>query len=354
MYRPLRLALPVFLISGMVHAQSSAAAEQYIGKPDCRIFNPRPVADESVSWNGGCKDGYADGNGILIWTVSGKEDSRYEGGMRRGRKHGPSAQQDANGVISWGNFVDGQRDGKTQIEQENVYTMHAVYDHGVIKGPVTVKYVSGDKYQGHWGPHGPEGEGTKDYVTGGSFSGVWKDGKWYANGKITYPNGIQRELRSDIPVTPDAATAKEPRREYRVKNEWESLARMESLATGGSVPFNKGYKDLPPADQRTVREWFRILQDDDVPPYPVKGSLEIIKAISAAHSHYGDYGMLWMDVLIDEQGVPKDVMVRRTPGKEVSEFAAKILLVSKFTPATCGGKPCAMRYPVRVDLTQGH
>ncbi|GAB2841410.1 hypothetical protein GCM10027277_05510 [Pseudoduganella ginsengisoli] len=129
-----------------------------------------------------------------------------------------------------------------------------------------------------------------------------------------------------------------------------SVYYLEPLISGGTVSFNKAYKDLTPDEQQEVRRWFTVLQDDDVPPYPAKGTTELYKAIYTAQGIYYDSGELWMDVLIDEQGTPVDVMVRRSPGKEISEFAANVLLVSKFTPAKCGGKPCAMRFPVRVNL----
>lgn len=347
-HSPFIAALIMSLSSGIAGAEIQAPADHYIGKPDCRVFNPRPVADESITWSGPCKNGFADGNGILLWYINGKEDSRYEGGMQRGRKHGPSAQQDANGTITWGNYVEGKRHGETRIERENAFTLDATFERGTITGPVTAKYVSGNKYVGGWGPHGPEGDGTMEYATGGSFTGFWKDGQWHSHGMLTYSNGVRREPQSAIAVTEDKP--KEARRDHKLARDMNSLYRMQPLAHGATVPFNKGYKDLSAADQRTVRSWFPVLRDDDVPPYPVKGNADIVKAIAAAHGKYGDNGALWMDVLIDEQGVPKEVMVRRSPGKEVSEFAASVLLVSKYTPAQCGGAPCAMRFPIRLDL----
>ncbi|MBY0238705.1 MAG: hypothetical protein K2X55_05260 [Burkholderiaceae bacterium] len=187
-----------------------------------------------------------------------------------------------------------------------------------------------------------------EYATGGSFTGYWKDGHWHSNGMLTYPNGVQREPQSDIAVNDNQP--KDVARDYKLARDRDSLYRMQPLVYGASVPYNRGYKDLSEADQRTVRSWFPVLRDDDIPPYPLRGSAEIFKAISAAHDKFRDYGRLQMDVLIDEQGAPKEVLVRRSPGKEVSEFAASILLVSKYTPARCGGKPCAMRFPISIEL----
>jgi len=36
-----------------------------IGEPDCRVVNSGPRANERITWRGGCKDGFADGSGVL-------------------------------------------------------------------------------------------------------------------------------------------------------------------------------------------------------------------------------------------------------------------------------------------------
>lgn len=33
----------------------------------CKVWNAHPLGDESVAWSGSCKDGYADGPGVLQW-----------------------------------------------------------------------------------------------------------------------------------------------------------------------------------------------------------------------------------------------------------------------------------------------
>ena len=38
----------------------------------CKVWNPNPEPNESVTWTGPCKDGYANGKGILFWTENGK------------------------------------------------------------------------------------------------------------------------------------------------------------------------------------------------------------------------------------------------------------------------------------------
>jgi MORN repeat len=54
----------------------------------CRIWNPNPQPNESVTWSGECRDGYASGQGILRWTLNGRPDARYEGSYANGKRNG--------------------------------------------------------------------------------------------------------------------------------------------------------------------------------------------------------------------------------------------------------------------------
>ena len=45
----------------------------------CKIWNPAPQPNESVTWSGSCKDGFASGKGVLHWTENGKPDAVFDG-----------------------------------------------------------------------------------------------------------------------------------------------------------------------------------------------------------------------------------------------------------------------------------
>ena len=63
----------------------------------CKVWNPRPIPNESVTWSGECKDGYASGQGTLRWTVDGQLDAVYEGSYENGKRNGHGALTLANG-----------------------------------------------------------------------------------------------------------------------------------------------------------------------------------------------------------------------------------------------------------------
>jgi hypothetical protein len=331
-------------------AGASAQTDQYIGKPDCLILNPWPVANESVQWSGNCNNGYAEGSGILRWRVKDQAGSRYEGSLLRGRKHGQGIMQARDGTLYRGNFVNGNLHGNVRIERVDEFAVDAVFEHGSIIAPVSAGFTSGNKYTGDWGEGGPDGHGTMTYATGGSYTGEWREGQMHGNGTVTYPNGITRAVHFEHGLPAGAiAPAEQPRR-HRLWREPASMYRLDSVARDATVPFNQPYADLAPLEQQTVRSWFAILQGDDVPPYPVKGTAEMVRMIAIAHSKLNTEGDLLLDVLVDEHGAPQSVAIRRTPDMKIAEFAGKVLLLSKYTPAVCGGKPCTMRFPLHLNL----
>ena len=54
----------------------------------CKIWNPQPQPNESVTWSGGCKDGLASGKGVLRWTENGKPDVEFDGEYAQGKRNG--------------------------------------------------------------------------------------------------------------------------------------------------------------------------------------------------------------------------------------------------------------------------
>lgn len=54
----------------------------------CKIWNPTPQPNESVTWSGACTNGFASGKGILRWTEDGKPDAEFDGEYANGKRNG--------------------------------------------------------------------------------------------------------------------------------------------------------------------------------------------------------------------------------------------------------------------------
>jgi hypothetical protein len=54
------------------------------GKPDCRFERPASWAAGQVEWLGGCRHGFAEGNGVIVDVVEGAEPERFYGRLDGG------------------------------------------------------------------------------------------------------------------------------------------------------------------------------------------------------------------------------------------------------------------------------
>ncbi len=123
---------------------------------------------------------------------------------------------------------------------------------------------------------------------------------------------------------------------------------LEDAAYGSLVPYTKGYRELTDEQKQVVRSDFPLLQDDEDPPYPLHGPQAIIRAMTQMPQSIARAGVTYLNVKIGADGTPLEVTIVRAPTPEVGNSAGSVLLLSKFTPARCAGKPCAMIYPYRL------
>jgi len=73
----------------------------------CMIWDEYYAPEDSISWEGKCKDKLADGSGTLIWYAHGKETARYAGSMLKGNPNGKGKYIFVGAGKLEGNFVDG-------------------------------------------------------------------------------------------------------------------------------------------------------------------------------------------------------------------------------------------------------
>lgn len=95
-----------------------AAEELIVNDKGCHVWNSE-LGMESVTWSGGCKDGYSEGMGILQWFNADKKPRiKYEGTIHNGKYHGKGEYKTADGMYN-GDFVDGMRTGKGTFSWAN-------------------------------------------------------------------------------------------------------------------------------------------------------------------------------------------------------------------------------------------
>jgi len=141
------------MLGGIAQAAPNEDATWIADKRGCKVANPFPRPGESITWSGECKDGFAQGQGVLQWYVNGQEDDRYEGNLDKGWAEG-------RGVLTRGD--GGKYDGewKQSIQHGN----------GRFEAP------DGSWYEGQWKDGKPHGQGQYRRPDGKIFIGVWIDG----------------------------------------------------------------------------------------------------------------------------------------------------------------------------------
>ena len=154
-----RIALISLSLAALV-ALPAAAQEQTATIADqngCKIYNPNPQENESVKWNGGCKNGFVDGEGVLEWYIGDRLEERYEGSMRSGWAEGSGTFTSRQGMRYKGDWKRSLQEGK-----------------GISHS------ADGSVYEGEWRAGKPHGWGVYRSPDGQTMEGEWENGEMKA------------------------------------------------------------------------------------------------------------------------------------------------------------------------------
>ncbi len=139
------------LAAALIAVAPSARAGEWIADTSgCRVWNPNPQLEETVTWSGSCANGRAQGSGTVQWSKGGMPLETDEGEWHDGRQAGKGKQSWATGRYE-GELADGAPNG-----------------HGVLM-------LQKLRYEGEFRNGKPNGTGT--LMAGNeTLRGTWKDG----------------------------------------------------------------------------------------------------------------------------------------------------------------------------------
>lgn len=145
-----RLAVAALAAALITVALPARAGEWIADKSGCRVWNPNPQLDESLTWSGSCANGRAEGGGTVQWSKGGTPIETDQGEWREGRQVGKGIQSWSSGRYE-GELADGEPNGL---------------------GVLTLQKL---RYEGEFRNGKPNGIGT---LTAGNdtLRGNWKDG----------------------------------------------------------------------------------------------------------------------------------------------------------------------------------
>lgn len=77
-------------------------------KTGCTVWFKHGFSEDSATWSGGCKDGFATGQGIMLGFTGERQTAKYVGEMLNGKPHGKGVFTFGGDRMLEGNFSNGE------------------------------------------------------------------------------------------------------------------------------------------------------------------------------------------------------------------------------------------------------
>ena len=137
---------------------------------------------------------------------------------------------------------------------------------------------------------------------------------------------------------------------YYLKGAPQTGSNIPSIIASSEIPFNKSYKNLSDEQQSIFKKKFDDLNVNDTPPFPKRGLKKIYRPIVKANKYINAQGSLQLMANVNANGFVESVKVISSPSEKLSAAAEKVLLSTKFDPASCDGTACEMAFPFEISF----
>jgi hypothetical protein len=354
----LALALGFGAAAGTALAQDTST---YVGAANCRVAPVLPPPVDGVRWRGACKDGFAEGKGILTWHGADRIERTMEATLAAGQVQGEATIRLPDGALYIGTVRNGVPDGKGYFKDPDSLQYEGDVHGGRREGVAEALFPNGDRYKGEWQNGVPDGTGTMTYMLGGSYEGRWHRGLPNGRGTMTFAGsgrraevGFMNGVRIDAARPPLATgTAAGEKPEYAVNDaNPRTGSHLADTIIRWSVPANVGYDRLTPAQQQIVRDRYPALDEGDEPPYPLKGPQQFLTDLLKVTERYSVVGPITIDVLVGADGKVVSVSTMGISDPDARRMAGIGAGLVQYKPARCGGQPCQMMMPISLDVTK--
>ena len=121
------------LVMSLLLADASAQ-QGWLVDPNsgCRVWNPTHLPDETVIWQGPCRDGYAEGHGELRWLSGDGELGHYHGELVGGKMDGMGTVTLADGRTYIGEMKDNMANGHGVLMVQGGLALEGVWKNGCL------------------------------------------------------------------------------------------------------------------------------------------------------------------------------------------------------------------------------
>ncbi|MCC6412698.1 MAG: hypothetical protein IT270_13625, partial [Saprospiraceae bacterium] len=114
----------------------------------CTVLDPYFSEGVTMTWDGPCVDGKANGFGKLMKYVDGQYESTYVGDYKKGIREGKGKFSHKDGTVREGNFINGQLMGQGIMNSEDGQRYVGNYINYRMHGKVTTYFANGAKFEG--------------------------------------------------------------------------------------------------------------------------------------------------------------------------------------------------------------
>ncbi|WEF35040.1 hypothetical protein [Pseudoduganella chitinolytica] len=138
---------------------------------------------------------------------------------------------------------------------------------------------------------------------------------------------------------------------YAFRDQPRTGSHLRRNVAFAPIPFDKRYADLSDAQKGIVRAAYERMAADDEPPFPVNGLAPIFRALARLEKGAVHPGPIKASVTVDPAGMPLAVRILTAPGDDLGDFVGRLLLLQRYKPALCAGRPCGQEFLLAATLT---
>jgi hypothetical protein len=110
------------------------------------------------------------------------------------------------------------------------------------------------------------------------------------------------------------------------------------------IPLKKTYGELTEVQKAALRALYSAMPEGDEPPFPVEGMRAIFYPIRNAQRITPSRGEINMVVTVGPDGKASRVESFGSESPKMNEVAQQILLLTRYKPGICSGRPCTMQF----------
>ena len=137
---------------------------------------------------------------------------------------------------------------------------------------------------------------------------------------------------------------------YSLKAPPATGTNIQTVIAKSKISFSKSFENLSAREKEIFKSQFKNLGSNDSPPFPVYGLRTIYKPIVKANQKIQAQGSLHLTANVNANGFVESISVISNPDEKLTAIAEKVLLGTKFDPASCDGVACEMSFPLEIIL----